>query len=152
MGCSESFHWPHVDIYTTDADTMIYVTCVDTNTFSEWFKRELLRREWSQADFAKRSKLAPSTVSAWATGDRTPDPESCDLIADVMLVDRDRVLALAGHRSLDRPLAPDDLRIDVIAAIRLLDPDDPTTRFWLESLPPTIEKLKKLDRTKRRSQ
>lgn len=149
MGSPEAIWFTHVDTYTTDAHAMQYVAYVENKPFHDWFKFELKRREMNQADFARRSGIAPSTVSSWATGDRVPDPESCDLIADVLLVDRDMVLALAGHRTLDEPLKANDPRRDIIAAIRQLDPSDPITLFWLETLSPAIEKLKKLDSRRR---
>lgn len=90
-------------------------------TFDVWFRRQLVRREWSQADFAKRANLAPSTVSTWATGDRLPDPSSCRIIADTLLIDEDVVLNVAGHRSDIEPLGPDDPRRHLLAYIHRID-------------------------------
>lgn len=79
--------------------------------FSQWFARQLTRHEWTQSDFARRAKVATSTVSNWASGARVPDPTSCDLIADVLRVPLDEVLAAAGHRPLlDDRILPDDPR------------------------------------------
>jgi len=74
------------------------------------------------------------------------------LISDYLPVDLDEVLEAAGHRPPSFDLPPGDPRRTIISMIRQLDPEDSTTLFWLESLPPTIEKLKKLDRRKERSQ
>lgn len=83
-------------------------TPVATDDIASWLRRELLRREWSQADFARRVHASTGNVSNWLSGKRRPMPESCDRIADVMFVDRDFVLALAGHRPLDEPVDADD--------------------------------------------
>lgn len=73
-------------------------------TFGAWLESQLLRREWSRSDFARRLGTRPATVSRWILGVRTPDPESCEKIADVLFVDVDEVLAIAGHR----PRLPQD--------------------------------------------
>jgi transcriptional regulator with XRE-family HTH domain len=67
--------------------------------FRDWFAHELRRREWTQADFARRSGVATSVVSRWMNLQATPEPSSCDIIADVFGIDYDFVLAKAGHRS-----------------------------------------------------
>jgi transcriptional regulator with XRE-family HTH domain len=85
--------------------------------FSTWFKRHLRTNDWTQADFARKTGIATGTISNWARGYRVPDPPSCDLIADILGIDRDKVLALAGHRPLDLELAPDDPRRDLKALI-----------------------------------
>lgn len=95
-----------------------------SESFSAWLQRQLDRREWSQADFARRAKVSTGLVSNWLAGERRPNPSSCDRIADVFLVDVDEVLAIAGHR----PRLPQD-RLDEIHAafdpiLRHLDPLD----------------------------
>ena len=67
-------------------------------TFANWFRGQLRVRELSQADFARTSGKQTGVVSDWATGKRTPDPQSCDLIADVFGIPIDTVLEAAGHR------------------------------------------------------
>lgn len=76
-----------------------------SSQFPAWFRDQLKRREWTYADFARKSGVGPSMVSFWARGERVPSPQSCDIIADVLLVDVDEVLSLAGHRP---PIASDD--------------------------------------------
>jgi hypothetical protein len=69
-----------------------------------------------------------------------PDPQSCDRIADVLGVDPDLVLTLAGHRPAIEPLQPDDERRELIGYVRRLRlTDDRVTalrsllRGWLEA-------------------
>lgn len=146
MGCLHSSLFTHVNDRITSSQRTQYPECVKDMTFADWFRNELRRREWTQAEFARRAKMAPSTVSTWTSGDRIPDPDSCDLIADVLLRDLDEVLEAAGHRPPSYELPPGDPRRTAIALIRQLDPDDPATRFWLEMIPGTVEKLRKLDK------
>jgi hypothetical protein len=56
-----------------------------------------------------------------------PDPAGCDLIADVLGVDRDEVLAIAGHRPRDEELAPDDPRRDLFALMKRIKWNDERT-------------------------
>lgn len=76
-------------------------------SFPKWLQRQLDRREWSQADFARKLCVSTGLVSNWITGVRRPNPESCDRIADVLFVDVDEVLAIAGHRPYDIDIDPD---------------------------------------------
>lgn len=54
----------------------------------------------------------------WLNGTRLPDPASVDRIADVLGLDVDLVLTLAGHRPATEALAPDDPRIELCAKVR----------------------------------
>lgn len=57
--------------------------------------------------FANRIGVSHSSVSLWLDGKRVPTPRSIDKIADVFVgVDRDMLLALAGHRSPDLGVDP----------------------------------------------
>lgn len=75
--------------------------------FGVWLDRQLSRREWSQADLARRLNVQNATVSRWISGVRQPDTESCERIADVLFLDVDEVLAIAGHRPCDIDIDPD---------------------------------------------
>ena len=88
--------------------------------FADWLDRQLRRRGMSQAEFARRLETSSGTVNRWLHGaePRKPSPASCDLIADVLGVDRDEVLAIAGHRPPDEELAPDDPRRELIALVK----------------------------------
>ena len=67
------------------------------NDFAEWLAERLRRREWNQSDFARRTGFTTGTVSRWLRNERTPDPASCDIIADVLHMDVAEVLRHAGH-------------------------------------------------------
>ncbi len=84
-------------------------------------QRELDRREWRQADLARRINASTGAVSQWVTGVRVPSPESCDRLADVLGADLDHVLALAGHRPAALLYEPDAERAAIIAAVRRVD-------------------------------
>ena len=73
-------------------------------SFPVWLGRQLQRRGWSQADFSRElskaagKRISTGLVSNWLSGARRPSSASCELIADVLFVDVDEVLAIAGHR------------------------------------------------------
>lgn len=90
-------------------------------TFATWLQRHLLRREWTQADFARRLNVSPQVVSKWILAQRIPDPASCDRIADVLGVDLDLVLWQAGHRPNVERIDPDDPRTVLGALINAID-------------------------------
>lgn len=104
--------------YTHMATLSSILVAMERRDFATWFQRQLRLRDWTQADFVRRSGAARGTVSNWARGSRLPDPAGCDLIADVLGVDRDEVLAIAGHRTPDEELAPDDPRRDLFALMK----------------------------------
>ena len=85
--------------------------------FAAWLRRQLARRDWTQADFARAAGLPTGTVSRWVRGERVPTPLHADLIADVLGVDLDIVLAVAGHRPNVDPDDPPEIA-DLIAMIR----------------------------------
>jgi transcriptional regulator with XRE-family HTH domain len=75
--------------------------------FRTYLARQLLRREWTQADLARRSGLSPGRISEWMHGKRIPSPESCDRLADALGVDVDDLLVVAGHRPKERSNDPE---------------------------------------------
>ena len=95
---------------------------MDSNdSLSGWLRRQIDRREWSQADFARRLGLSNSVVSRWFTGTRVPSSAYCDLIADALGVDVDLVLTLAGHRPAPLDYDPDDWASDIIGRAKRVD-------------------------------
>lgn len=109
---------------------------------SYWLKRQLVRREWTQADFSRRLDTSPGNVSRWIKGERVPDPASIDKIADVLGVDLDLVLALAGHRPPDTELDPDDPASRIIALVKQVQ----WTEERAETITATLERFRKFDR------
>jgi hypothetical protein len=78
----------------------------------------------------------------WIAGTRVPDPSSIDRVADVLGVDLDLVLALAGHRPPDTELDPDDPAATVIALVKQVQWNDER----LETITSILERMKKFDR------
>jgi transcriptional regulator with XRE-family HTH domain len=92
--------------------------------FAQWFAARLAALPMTVPEFRHKSGFSSSTVSQWLNAKRVPSPASCDVIADVLHVDRDKVLALAGHRPPDVELAPDDPIADLNAMLRRIAWDD----------------------------
>lgn len=90
--------------------------------FAAWLRRQLDRRERTQADFARASGFPTGTVSRWMRGERVPTPPNCDTIADVLGVSLDTVLAVAGHRPDPAPDDPPEVA-DLIALLRRIKMD-----------------------------
>lgn len=76
--------------------------------FRTWLAQQLAWREWTQADFVRRTGFSSGIVSQWMNGRKVPSSESVDRIADVLGADLDMVLALAGHRPNVEARDPDD--------------------------------------------
>src|SRR5918998_2646226 len=107
--------------------------------FATWVRGQLRRRGWNAAELARRLPAPSGTVSRWLSGERQPSPRSCDLLADVLGVDLDLVLTLAGHRPGPEATAPDDQRAAIIALLERINltPDraaglQGTLTSWLE--------------------
>lgn len=100
---------------------MLSTSVVSMNSgedFGHWLQRQLDRRGWRQAELARRIPISSGAVSHWIRNERIPDPESCDRIADVLGVDVDLVLTLAGHRPATEPIDPDDPVTELVSMIR----------------------------------
>jgi transcriptional regulator with XRE-family HTH domain len=95
--------------------------------FGRWLQRQLDRREWTQADFARKVNLSTGTVNHWITAKRIPDPPSCDRIADALFLDVQDVLRHAGHLS-ETPDDSEHVR-ELIAMIRRVDWTPERLRF-----------------------
>jgi transcriptional regulator with XRE-family HTH domain len=74
---------------------------------SDWLRKQIRRRQWSQSDLARELGVGTGTISRWMNG-RQPDTRYCERIADVFGVEADLVLTLAGHRPEVEPIDPDD--------------------------------------------
>ena len=114
--------------------------------FVEWLRGQLRRRGWNAAELARRLQVPSGTISRWMTGERQPSPRSCDLLADVLGVDLDLVLALAGHRPGPEVTAPDDQRAAIIALLERIN----LTADRAAGLQGTLSSWLELDREERR--
>lgn len=75
--------------------------------FGAWLAAELLARDMSQAELARRLEASNGTVSSWVNNKRRPTPSSCRRVAAILHVPMDVALAAAGHRPLDAKDWPD---------------------------------------------
>lgn len=107
--------------------------------FGEWLLGRLRRREWNLSDLARAMDRSPSMVSRWSRGERLPDPRSCDLLADALGLDRDEVLARAGHRPEADPIPMGDPRRELHALIDKITWTDETATRMVSGM---LEKLR----------
>ena len=82
----------------------------------------------------ERTGLSKSTISAYVTGQRTPDPPACDLISDALGVDLDIVLWQAGHRPNVEAKSADDPRLEFYGLIDRIDWTVPGTQKMARSV------------------
>lgn len=138
----QSISFAHGDTLSASAEAVKHSTHVESQDFGRWLAKQLDRRDWKQADLVQRTRLSRSSVSDWITGKKIPDPKSCDLIADALGVDRDLVLALAGHRPPDTELDPDDPASAIIALVKQIN----WTEERAETITASLERMRKFDR------
>lgn len=78
--------------------------------FATWLNDEMDSRGMSQSELGRLLGLPQGSIHHWTSGRNLPRPYFCNLIADALNIDRDTVLAIAGHRppkpAVD-PLAPE---------------------------------------------
>lgn len=102
--------------------------------WSRWFMDQLRDRQWSQADFSRRSGINTGQVSTWASGQRLPSYESAARIAETLHVAVRDVQAAAG---LVEPEGDMDPRIatfvEVMGRIRWTPDRLTTQRALLEA-------------------
>jgi len=65
--------------------------------FSEWFRNELNKRDWSQADMARISDMKSSHISRLINGDRNPGKKTCRQIARAFKIPQQEVFIHAGQ-------------------------------------------------------
>ena len=114
--------------------------------FATWVRGQLRRRGWTAAELARRLPAPSGTVSRWLSGERQPSPRSCDLLADVLGVDLDLVLTLAGHRPGSETDGPDGQRAAIIALLERIE----LTPDRAAGLHGTLSSWLELDREQRR--
>lgn len=108
----------------------------DVSEFPDMLQSLRDNRGLSKAELAKRTGYDPSTITRFEQGSRAPDRETVLQLADSMvlpLIDRDRLLAAAGFRSviwddpmlieladvLNDPVMPDDAKAELRTVIRM---------------------------------
>ena len=73
-------------------------------TFGEWLDKQLIAHDWSMSKFGQLCGVSHVAVSRWVSGERTPEPESCERIAKVLGVPVEDIYRRAGYS-----LSPTDL-------------------------------------------
>ena len=81
------------------------LTTVNTG-FSEWVQGELDKREWSQADLARKAGVSRASVSLVISQNRKPGPEFCRAIARAMELPEEYIFRKARLLS-PKPDEPD---------------------------------------------
>lgn len=64
--------------------------------FDEWLRDEMLRRELTQSELARKAGISQTLISQWVNGRRTPSILSAKAIADGLDVPIELVLARLG--------------------------------------------------------
>jgi len=66
------------------------------NDFIDWLNEELSSRGWSNSEVARRSGLAPSTISMVLSGTANPGWDFCKKVADALKIPPEAVFRKAG--------------------------------------------------------
>lgn len=106
----------------------------DNAEFKAFIRSELRRRDWVQADLARRTGVPNGTRARWLNGSRRPSPESVLRIADALDADPDMLLALVGHREDSQPIDPDDPIGRIVALLKRIDLSDPARGDGLDAM------------------
>ena len=95
--------------------------------FAKWFRNQLWQAGLGQTGFANLAKersgveVSPATVGTWWRAEHRPSPEMCDVIAEVLGLPRDVVLAEAGYRKLPAPeeMSNADIAAEYLRMVRI---------------------------------
>ena len=74
----------------------------EPETFGEWLRFEIDRRELTQQQFARLIDVSQTTVSSWINDVQPPTKRNCRRIADALGVERDVVYQYAGREPAPR--------------------------------------------------
>lgn len=83
--------------------------------FAEWVKRQLVDRDWSQGELARRMGMTPAAVSYVVNEGRNPGPEFCRELARALRVSEIAVFVQAGLMS--QTTNPDELALRELYAL-----------------------------------
>jgi transcriptional regulator with XRE-family HTH domain len=91
------------------------------HTFAEWLMFEAVRRNWSQADLARKSGLNRAVISKILSDKSDPSPESCKALAKALDTPIEEIYRAAGL--LPPKSAKDDL-VELITHLAIQLPTD----------------------------
>jgi transcriptional regulator with XRE-family HTH domain len=80
---------------------------VRVETFGGWLRPQVWQRGIGVNEFARMVGVRQSTVSEWFNTERSPRPQHCYRIAEVLGLDLNDVLRHAGHPTVLNPPRPD---------------------------------------------
>lgn len=107
--------------------------------FGVWLQSELDRREWTQADFARRSGMNTSQVSYLINGTRKLGLSSAITLSEALRVPIETVLVEAGH--ISRPKANAQKENQLLHLFRLLpDHEQDRTIAYVEGVLNLLER------------
>jgi len=69
---------------------------MDKIDFVDWLKKELEKRDWSQADLARLSKISPTQIGRILLRERNAGTDALIAIADALNLPPEEVLRAAG--------------------------------------------------------
>lgn len=75
---------------------MICLLMLTKESFGEWLQKELDKRNWNQAELARRSGLTTAGISLMSNGQRGIGPDACNAIARAFGMPPETVFAAAG--------------------------------------------------------
>ncbi len=93
--------------------------------FSEWLKREMKLRGWSQNELARRADVSHFAISTVVANKRKPGATFCIKIAKALNTSPVYVLQIAGilPEDVELPATPDDTVIqEIVKVLRTLSP------------------------------
>lgn len=66
------------------------------NTFGEWLASEVVLRDWTQADLARKSGLNRAVISKLLSDKSDPSPETCKALAKALKKPIEEIYRVAG--------------------------------------------------------
>lgn len=91
-----------------------------TSGFAAWLRGELRTRGWYQSTLATKTGISIYTIRKWVGGQRTPDPENCQRIADGLGISAETVMRAAGHIKAEVILANEPERMELAAIVQAM--------------------------------
>jgi len=107
--------------------------------FGSWLQSELDKREWTQADLARRSGMNSALVSYLTNGTRKLGLSSAIILSKTLRVPIETILAEAGH--IQQPSQNEAKESQLLYLFRLL-PEDEQDRMiaYIEAILNMIDK------------
>ena len=106
--------------------------------FIDWLRKEIQNRNWSQAEFARQSKLSPAQITRLLNGERGVGESALNAIARAFKLPADLVFEKAGKLPAKSDLSPKKREF-----LHMLEQvDDATAQIGIDVLKATWERKK----------